>query len=195
MAFQETTWLDYIPGARTAYNYLVSKVVAFYLVGTQKIPAWERTTAVLAPKIQQSGDTTLKARLTAVTKQTVDLKGGWTSLETRVTDMISKLRAVGLGDGEGLGVAVAIPVALAVALITLVGGLYIFFGATSKNEAAVRDLVNHAVKAGIITTQEASRLLREGGVGGGLSSLGGGLGLLAIAAAAIYFIPRRKRAS
>jgi len=194
MAFQETTWLDYIPGGRTAYNYLVSKAAEFYLVGTQKIPSWERITAVLTPRIQASGDTGLKANLTTVTKQTVDLKGGWMSLETRVTDMLSKLRAVGLGEGEGLGLPVLVPVALAVALIALVGGMYIFFGAASRNEASVRKLVNDAVARGVLTTQEASSLLRQGSAGSGLASLGGGLGLLALAAAAIYFFPRRKSA-
>lgn len=194
MAFQETTWLDYIPGARTAYNYLVAKAAEFYLVGTQKIPTWERATAVLQPRITASNDTSLKTKLTNVTQRTIDLKGSWASLEARVTDMLNKLKQVGLGEGEGLGNPVMIPVALAVALITLVGGMYLFFGATSKNESAVRDLVNEAVAKGIITTQEATRLLREGGVGSGLGSLGGGLGLVAIVAAAIYFLPRRRRA-
>ena len=194
MAFQETTWLDYIPGARTAYNYLVSKAAEFYLIGTSKIPAWERTTAVLMPRITASGDTSLKTKLQSVTTGTIDLKGAWTSLETRVTDMLAKLKSVGLGEGEGLGNPVMIPVALAVALVTLVGGLYIFFGSASRNEAKVRDLVNEAVAKGILTTQEAASLLREGSTGSGLASLGGGLGLVALVAAAIYFLPRRRRA-
>lgn len=194
MALQNTTWLDYIPGARSAYNYLIAKGAEFYLVGTQKIPMWERLMGVLQPRVSSSGDTVLRAKLSAATQRTVDLKGSWASLETRVTDMLNKLRSLGLGEGEGLGAPVAIPIAIATGLVALVGGLYLFFGATSRNEAAVRDLVNEAVAKGILTTQEASRLLREGGAGSGLASLGGGLGLVALAAAAIYFIPRRRSA-
>ena len=194
MAFQETTWLDYIPGARTAYNYLVSKAAEFYLVGTQKIPTWERLTSVLQPRITASGDTSLKTKLSNVTQRTVDLKGSWASLETRVTDMLNKLKSVGLGEGEGLGNPVLIPVALAVALVTLVGGMYLFFGATSRNEAAVRSLVDEAVAKGVLTTQQAAALLRQGNTGSGLATLGGGLGIAALVAAAIYFLPRRRSA-
>jgi hypothetical protein len=183
MAFQETTWLDYIPGARTAYNYLISKGAEFYLVGTQKIPTWERTLGFLSPRVQASNDTGLRAQLTSVTKGTIDLKGGWSSLETRVTDMLSRLRAVGLGDGEGLGIAVAIPVALAVSLITLVGGLYIFFGSAARNETAIRKLCTDSVARGIISERECAGLLREGtGDPLGLKNLAlfGGFALAAI---------------
>lgn len=194
MAFQETTWLDYIPGGRSAYNYLVAKAAEFYLIGTQKIPMWERTLAVLQPRVTASMDMSLKTKLSGATTRTVDLKSGWASLETRVTDMLDKLKQLGLGDGEGLGNPVMIPVALVTALIALVGGMYLFFGSASRNEAAVRDLVNEAVAKGVLTTNEAARLLREGGTGSGLASLGGGLGLVAIVAAAIYFLPRRRNA-
>lgn len=194
MAFQNTTWLDYIPGARSAYNYLVTKAAEFYLVGTQKIPTWERALGVLQPRVSGSNDTSLKTKLSQVTQRTVDLKGSWASLEARVTKALNDLKALGLGDGEGLGAPVMIPVALAVGLVGLVGGMYIFFSASSRNESSVRDLINEAVSKGLLTTQEAARLLREGNDGFGLGALGGGLGLLALAAAAIYFIPRRRSA-
>lgn len=195
MAFQETSWLDYIPGARQAYNFLVSKAAEFYLIGTQKIPSWERITAALTPAIERSGDTSLKSKLTSVTTKTIDLKGAWTSLETRVTQMLNQLRSIGLGEGEGLGVPVLVPVALAVALVALVGALYLFFGQASRNEAAVRDLVQEAAAKGVITTEQAARLLREpSGFAAGVGRLGTGLIVLGLAAAAIWFLPRRRSA-
>lgn len=195
MAFQETTWLDRIPGARNAYNFIMSKAAEFYLIGTKKIPGWERQLSALQPRITQKGDADLKRKLSDVTKQTVDLKGAWQSLETRVTSMLDKLKAVGLGDGEGLGLPVAIPVALAVSLIALVGGLYIFFGSTARHETRIRNLCSEAVAKGVISTQECARLLREGGGDPlGLGKLGSGLAVAGLAFAAFYFLPRRRSA-
>lgn len=195
MAFQETTWLDRIPGARTAYNFLMSKAAEFYLIGTKKIPGWEAQLTRLQPRIEQKGDAALKKQLTDVTRRTVDLKSAWASLETRVTQMLDRLRGVGLGDGEGLGLPVAIPVALAVGLITLVGGLYIFFGSTARHEKSIRDLCNTAVAKGVLSIRECAGILREGGGDPlGLGKMSGGLAIVALAAAAIWFLPRKRSA-
>lgn len=195
MAFQETTWLDRIPGARNAYNFIMSKAAEFYLIGTKKIPGWERQLTALQSRVEQRGDADLKRKLSDATRKTVDLKGAWQSLETRVTQMLDRLKAVGLGDGEGLGLPVAIPVALAVSLIALVGGLYIFFGSAARHETMIRNLCNEAVAKGVISTQECASILRAGGSDPlGLGKLGSGLAVAGLAFAAFYFLPRKRSA-
>lgn len=184
-----TSWLDYVPGARTAYNYIVEKISEFNLIGLKQIPNVQSFLTMIAPRVQSSGDSNLIAQLGLVRDETNNLQRNWSSVDEKIRSFGSQTKAAGLGI-----VPVATIIAVATLAITVAGAMYLFFKRAENHEAMVADFVQDSVNRGLISAEEAARILK--GDGGGLfGNLGSGLALVAIAAAAIYFIPRPRRKS
>lgn len=182
------SWLDMVPGARAAYNYVVGKLAEFHVIGLQRLPGYEKFLAAMGGRLQASSDPALVNLYTQAVTQTGQLRAKFAELEPQVRALAAKLSGGGLG-----AVPLAVLLTVAAGLVTLAAGMYVFFGADAQNEDTVRQLVDRAVANGVMTAADATRLLRSGG-GSGLGSLGTGLTTLALVAAAVYFLPRSRRA-
>lgn len=183
------SWLDAVPGARTAYNFIVGKLSEFHVIGLNKLPGYEALLNGIQTRVLGSGDPALQRLYDQVRQDTQAMRAKWNELEPKVRDVASKLTQSGLGV-----LPLATLLTLAGTMVVVASGMYLFFNADARNEDAIRELVDRATAQGIISTDEATRLLRSGSSGGGLASLGNGLALVALAAAAIYFLPRRRNA-
>lgn len=183
---EASTWLDSIPGARTAYDFVVEQVSRFNLIGLQDIPGYEALLSTLGPRVLSSQDTELQRLYSVASQRTGTLKSGWRTLDEKIKSVLAQLRSVGLG-----AVPFAVIASIAAALIAVAGGLYIFFGSAEQNADAIRDLVTRAVANGLISEADAIRILQQGG-GGGLGNIGLlGVGLLAVAGVMVFKEVRR----
>lgn len=182
------SWLDLVPGARSAYNYVVEKLSEFHLVGLQKLPGYEALLTTIGPRVRGTNDPVLNNLLTTAEQQTNALRAKWSELEPKVRGAVAQFQSAGLG-----ALPLAALLAIAATLAAIATGMYFFFSADAQNEDTIRQLVERSVIAGLISESDAARILRQGS-GGGLGALGGGLTTIALVAAAIYFLPRRRNA-
>lgn len=179
------SWLDYVPGAREAYNYVVGKLAEFHVVGLQKLPGYERLLSAIGSRVRSSGDPVLNALYDDAQTATGVVRQKFNELEPRIRSLVSQFSSSGLGV-----LPLATLLAIAATIVAVAAAMYLFFGADAQNEDAVRKLVERAVATGVISEAEATRILRSGGSTFG--SLGTGLTTIALVAAAIYFLPRRR---
>jgi len=182
------SWLDAVPGARTAYNFIVAKLSEFHVIGLNKLPGYEALLNGIQTRVLGSGDPALQRLYDQARQDTQAMRAKWNELEPKVRDVASKLTQSGLGV-----LPLATLLALAGTMVLVASGMYLFFNADARNEDTIRELVDRATAQGIISTDEATRLLRSGS-GSGLASLGNGMVVVALVAAAIYFLPRRRNA-
>lgn len=180
----ETSWLDMVPGARAAYNYVVAKISEFNVIGLQKLPAQQSALNSLGPRIMDSRDTNLITMYKLATDETSQLKQNWLTVEEKLRSFLNQVKSAGLGV-----VPVALLVTLAGLAIIVSGTMYLFFKRAENHDELVRDFANSALERGLLSPEEASRLVRGGG-GGLFEGLGQGLTAIALVAAAVYFLPK-----
>ena len=179
----ETSWLDMIPGARAAYNYIVTKVSEFNVIGLRKIPAQQSALNSLGPRIMDSRDTNLITMYKLASDETSQLKSNWLTVEEKLRSFLNQVK------GAGLGVLpVAALLALAGLAIVVSGTMYLFFKRAENHDELVKDFANSALERGLINADEANRLINGGG--GMFAGLGQGLTTLALVAGAIYLLPK-----
>lgn len=184
----DTSWLDLIPGGRDAYNYVVTQLSRFNLLGLDTIPSWKRALEQLGPIVAKS-DAVTQQLFTDASNDVLDLQGTWELVQDRIATVIAQLRTVGLGV-----IPVATLAAIAATLVAVAAGMALFFNSANQRQQQVSDLVNRLVALGKLSAGEASALLRGGSVGSIVDSLGGKLVLGAVVLGGAYlFLNRRGR--
>ncbi len=181
----DTSWLDMVPGARAAYNYVVAKVSEFNIIGLQKIPAQQSALNSLGPRVMDSRDTNLITMYKLASDETSQLKSNWLTVEEKLRSFLSQIKSSGLGV-----LPVAALIALAGLAIVVSGTMYLFFKRAENHDELVRDFANSALERGLISAEEANRLI-NGATPGGWSDQFGDIakfGLLLIAA--VYIVPK-----
>lgn len=179
----ETSWLDMVPGARAAYNYVVAKISEFNVIGLSKLPAQQSALSALGSRVMDSKDTNLITMYKLASDETSQLKSNWLTVEEKLRNFLNQVK------GAGLGVLpVAALIALAGLAIVVSGTMYLFFKRAENHDELVKDFANSALERGLIDADEANRLIHGGG-GGLFAGLGQGLTAIALVAAAVYFLP------
>lgn len=181
--------IDLIPGAQQAYNYVLGKLAAFYVLGTQQIPAWASGASVVEQRATTNGLTSLANQARATRGQVATLGGSWQSLSSRLQDVKDAIYGP---SGATVNQASVLSAAKLGAIIVAAGLLGAFFIGSSATEKLVQKMVNDAVSSGVMTPEEAARILRGGGIGGALGSLSNTVIVVALVGAAVYFLPRRR---
>lgn len=179
----DKSWLDLVPGARKAYEYIITQVVKLQHAGREKLPKWRQVLGELSGRVMGSGDAALIAAYRQAQELTLQQSARFEKLDGEITKMLAQAKAAGLGVGP-----IAVLVAIATTAVVTAAGMAVFFSSDAKNEDAIRQFVDRAVASGVLTAQQAATILRTGSLGSGLGSIGLGLALLA----GVWFFSSRR---
>lgn len=144
------TWLDVVPGARAAWDYVVGKVSQFYVIGLQDVPAWERAVQAVAPLA--SGDSRLSAEVLVVQQKVRDSKALFESLRGKLAGLQAEVSGPG-----GLGVWQLV----AGLVITVAAGMLLFFRNAENTRADLQELLDGLVASGKLSASQAVELFRS----------------------------------
>jgi hypothetical protein len=171
-------WLNYVPGARAAYDYLATKMGTFFATG----PALRKQFAELQ-RVWGSMKTPLPGQITPAQQATLNAWGAlhnqliseiheWDALEPRarqVWDIISRLnKGEDVVIPPNLGVFPAIPVALLIQAATALVGLKLLLDnynqrvQTRQTQQNLTTMLQSAVSSGLITPGEAGKIIAAG---------------------------------
>jgi hypothetical protein len=152
-----TSWLDIVPGARQAYDFIVRQVSRFNLSGLEDIPHYQQVLARIGPLVNQSNDATSRRMFDAAANDVMDLGDAWHAITDRLSSFMASLRSVGLGV-----VPVVVLAAIGGTAVTIASGMYLYFDAAKEREQQLADLVNREVALGHLSPAAAAEILAKG---------------------------------
>lgn len=150
----DVSWLDYVPGARQAFDYITLQLSRLNVVGLQDVPRWRSIADQTAGYV--AGDAVLANLHRDVVSNTGALARAYSLIKGQWDGVQMELNAWGLGS-----VPVSLLIKVGGAVVAISGAVYLFLRDADKQRQRVAVFVDAMVKAGKLTAEQGAKLLRD----------------------------------